>query len=365
DQLFISTTPGEAGYFRSQDPNVNAAMDFFGVDEATLQGQWNSLLPASPLAWTEALVDAARAHSTRMRLQDLQSHQLPADASLGLPAEPTLLQRVVAAGYNWSGSVSVGENVFAYAESVFHGHAAFAVDWGNTPNGIQNPAGHRDNIMDPNYTEIGIGIIQDSNPATTVGPYLVTQDFGRRGNYGDARLLGVIYTDGDLDHFYDAGEGAGGLTVTIQNGALTYTTTTMDAGGYQAAVAPGTYTVSVSGGNLQGNVFMGTVTVGSQNMKLDLDLSTVPTYGAIAGTVYGDTNLNGLFGPGESGLAGWSVYVDSDNDGQLDFGEASTTTDATGGYTFSQVATGTWTVRVMGQADYRATNPSTMERSVS
>ncbi len=365
NEIFISTDPSHPSYFRSEDADVNAALDFFGVDAATLFSQWGSLTSAPPLAWNEALYDAARNHSVRMGQQDLQSHQLPADAGLGLPAEASLLNRAVAAGYNWTGSVSVGENVFAYAESVFHGHVAFAIDWGNTPTGIQTPPGHRENLMDTTYTEIGIGIIQDNNSATTVGPLLVTQDFGHRGNYGNARLLGVVFSDGDGDQFYDAGEGIGNVTLTITNGTSTFTTTTMSAGGYQIELAPGTYSVSASGGSLSGPTFMGSVTVGAQNVKLDLNSATVPTTGGITGLVYNDANQNGTQGAGENGLAGWTVFLDADNDGQLDAGERSALTNATGTYSFTDLTPGSWTVRVTGQATYRGTSPASLAQTVT
>ena len=165
DRIFLSTNPGDPNYFRTGDPDVDGALSYFGVDAATLFSQWASLTPTAPLAWNESLIDAARNHSNRMMLQDLQSHQLPADSSLGLPAEPSLLNRAVNAGYNWSGSVSVGENVFAYAESMFHSHVAFAIDWGNTATGIQSPPGHRENIMDPRIAKSGLVSSTTPTPA--------------------------------------------------------------------------------------------------------------------------------------------------------------------------------------------------------
>ena len=243
----------------------------------TLFSQWSSVSEAPPLAWNEALYDAAHAHSDRMILQNMQSHQLPADPSLGLPAEAGLLDRSVSAGYNWSGSVRLGENVFAYTESVFHGHAAFAIDWGDTATGIQNPTGHRDNMMDAEFQEIGIAIVEETpaNP-TDVGRLVLTTDLGVRGNYGRPAALGVVFDDADGDDFYDAGEGLGGVTITISNGVNQYTTTTMDAGGWQVAVAAGTYDVVASGGGLTTSYAMGSITVGSDNVKIDLNIDAAP-----------------------------------------------------------------------------------------
>ena len=71
------------------------------------------------------------------------------------------------------------------------------IDWGNGPNGIQSPAGHRDNIMDSDWQEVGISIGFSTPPTNDdVGPEIITQDFGRRGNFGDAMITGVAFTDG-------------------------------------------------------------------------------------------------------------------------------------------------------------------------
>ena len=63
---------------------------------------------------------------------------------------------MLAAGYDFR---SLGENVYAYAEDPFHGHAGFFIDWCVSPTGIQIGAGHRVNIMNSRFTEIGIGYI--------------------------------------------------------------------------------------------------------------------------------------------------------------------------------------------------------------
>ena len=47
--------------------------------------------------------------------------------------------------------------------------------------GMQNPAGHRRNIHNARFEEIGIGVINGTNG--DVGPQLVTQDFGISGRH--------------------------------------------------------------------------------------------------------------------------------------------------------------------------------------
>ncbi len=357
EEIFLSTNSSDADYFTTADSDVNLALDFFGVDDTTLFSQWASLSEAPPLAWNEALYDASEAHNERMILQQLQSHQLPADPSLGLLAEDSLLDRAENAGYDWAGSVRVGENVFAYTESAFHGHAAFAIDWGNTSTGIQDPAGHRDNMLDPDFQEIGISIVAHTPTSSTdVGPFVVTTDFGERGNYGNPKALGVVFADADGDSFYDAGEGLGGITITLTNGGTSYSTTTMDAGGWQVAVAAGTYDVVASGGSLASALSMGSIVVGSDNVKVDLDTTAAPTTGDIAGTVFSDADADTNIDGSESRLAGWVVFADEDGDGELDAGEVSDVTDASGEYSLLAVSPGSVTVTVVEQMGFRPTS---------
>ena len=55
----------------------------------------------------------------------------------------------------------------------------------------------------------------------------------------------------DGDHFYDVGEGLGGVTVTATSTTgQAYTTTTWASGGYDLALPTGTYTVAFSGGGI-------------------------------------------------------------------------------------------------------------------
>jgi cyclophilin family peptidyl-prolyl cis-trans isomerase/protocatechuate 3,4-dioxygenase beta subunit len=97
---------------------------------------------------------------------------------------------------------------------------------------------------------------------------------------------------------------------------------------------------TVNGGG-SGGVFS-TLPVGSNN-KLAV-ISSV-TLDSIDGTVFSDLNGNGQLDAGESGIAGRTVYVDKDNSGTLTAGDAQTTTDDNGNYTFTGIAAGTYPVR--------------------
>jgi uncharacterized protein YkwD len=252
NRLLVSTNPLQA-----RDAEVQAALTYFGVSGSTLVSQWSSLTPAAPLAWSELLTNAARGHNTAMIAADTQSHQLP--------GEPALTTRATNAGYTtWS---ALGENIYAYSDTVLYGHAGFAIDWGYGPGGIQSPAGHRVNIMNKSYREVGISVVAESNSSTQVGPLVITQDFGSRSSFGNPWLLGVVYGDTNSNGRYNNGEGKGGVSVTI-SGSGNYFTTTMTAGGYQIQVPAGSYTVTFSGGGLASPISK-SVTVGSANVKVD------------------------------------------------------------------------------------------------
>ncbi|MEK6260165.1 MAG: SdrD B-like domain-containing protein [Planctomycetota bacterium] len=73
---------------------------------------------------------------------------------------------------------------------------------------------------------------------------------------------------------------------------------------------------------------------------------------SIGGNKFQDTNGNGVQNVGELGLAGVTIFLDADNDGLLDIGERSTTSDVNGNYTFTNVGPGTYTVREVVPAGF-------------
>ena len=238
---------------------ITDAIRYFNVDLTLFRSQIGTLPAVAPLAWNAVLSGTATAHSQRMIGADTQSHQLPGETGIGT--------RIPAAGYsNWS---RLGENIFAYTADPVQGHAGFFIDWGAGPGGMQTPAGHRVNMLDAGFTEVGIGVLAENNPATSVGPWVVTQDFGSRRGAG-VELLGVVIADADGDRFYDIGEGLGGVTVsaTAAGGGGRIATTTWASGGYQLDLTPGSWTVTFSGGGLNG-IITRDVTIDGQNQKLD------------------------------------------------------------------------------------------------
>ena len=80
-----------------------------------------------------------------------------------------------------------------------------------------------------------------------------------------------------------------------------------------------------------------------------------PPSSVIVGNVFNDANADGALSPGETGLAGWQVYLDLNNKDQLQTGDPTATTDAAGNYQFSGLAAGSYIVRVAPQLGWRQT----------
>lgn len=260
-------------------PGIVDALEWAGVNLLQFQSEMAAIPTRPPLAPHAGLMAAARGHSQWLFDNARQEH----DQTGGLTFEA----RIAAIGY-----VGItGENVFSYAEDADYGHAGFIIDWAHPDDtgatyGMQNPRGHRDNIHNGSYREIGVGVVIGTNTVSgnTVGPQVVTQDFGNRST---ALPLGtgVAYYDLDGDNSYDAGEGISGLTVNV-SGTTTYCLTA--AGGGWAIPIPTTATnrtVTFSGLGISQSVTMNVPS--NSNAKADLKLAYTPpvfTSPAIAAT---------------------------------------------------------------------------------
>lgn len=262
DRYISSTSP-----VQSPIPGVAGAVTGFGVTLSVLKSELAALPTVPPLAWNSNLNTAALGHNQMMIAQDSQAHVLSGESDIGT--------RIVAAGYtNWS---TYGENIFAYASSPAYAQAGFVIDWGNGTDGMQSPRGHRNNLISSGFKELGISITPENNPATAVGPLVVTQDFGDRFNRTNSSVLGVVFTDTTSDRFYNAGEGNSGVALSLAGSAGSFTTTSWASGGYQFDNVPaGSYTLSIAGPGISSSYWTRTITVGAANVKSDFDLSQQP-----------------------------------------------------------------------------------------
>jgi serralysin len=268
---------------RSTDSHTASALSFFNVNATTLYNQWQLLAPAPPVAWNENLAVSAQTYSNVMIAANAQAHNL--DEHKFEDGSVDLIGRVEAGGFTFEGGGFAGESIFSSGQSVQHAHAAFAIDWGSGPGGIQNPAGHRDLIMDSQMREVGIGIVS-ATVTPHVGPKVFTQHFAV--DYDDDPFLtGVIYRENDSNNFYSLGEGLGNITVVatdVANGQK-FTTTTYGSGGYNLELREGrSYNIVASGPGL-GQFSASGLFLGSENVKYDFVAMSAP--------LLGDANMDG------------------------------------------------------------------------
>jgi uncharacterized protein YkwD len=279
--------PGEGVLLaNTTDPEITADFEGFQVDLSLMQSQFAAIPPAQPLAFSSKLATAARAHS-----QDMFDHVFQDHPGTDGSTPATRIQGVGFVG-------SAAENVYSNAKSVAHGHAAFEVDWGGPASngGMQLPSGHRENIHNPIYREVGIGVVLGFNsapgktPLDQVGPQVVTEDFGV-AQISTPFITGVAYYDLNGNNFYDAGEGIGNVHVTVAG--ATAEAFTARSGGYAVPVSGnGSYTVTFSGSGFA-NVTKTVSVTGSKNQKVDF----TPSYSApvLAGPIVATVNRDNSY----------------------------------------------------------------------
>ena len=275
----------------TNDPDVLNAYAYFGVDLAMMQSEFDAMPAQPPLAPNACLEASSRGHSAWMLANATQSHNETNPSN-----DP--FSRMSAAGYSY---VYAGENIYAAAKSVWFGHAGFAVDWGTGTGGMQDPRGHRANLFNQYYREIGVGMAFGTNGS--VGPQLVTQDFGvSAGN--PTLATGVAYYDLNGNGQYDVGEGIAGLTVTVSGGDMTSYCVTATGGGWVVPVpaTAATRTVTFSGPNLSQSVNL--VIPAATNAKADLKLAYVAPAITSSASAAADSPFTVTFSP----VAGAASY---------------------------------------------------------
>ena len=281
---------------------------------------------AQALAFDGALNDAADNHNAWMIATDSFSHTGSGGSSS--------VDRVRAAGYVLDTPWTVAENIAnattrsptGYQDEVFLLH-----------NGLMNSPGHKANILNGSFREVGVSY--------QIGEYAgreyawTTEDFVKSGS--SIFLTGVAYSDTDKDNFYDPGEGLGGLGVSAvsTSGGQTFSTTTMDAGGYDLVLSSGSYNVTFSGSGFAS--WTQHITIAGGNVKLDLvNPATAtnpppspppppppppPQQNEISGTANGDT-LNGTAGADHiKGLLGADKLNGNDGNDSLEGNEGADT----------------------------------------
>lgn len=89
----------------------------------------------------------------------------------------------------------------------------------------------------------------------------------------------------------------------------------------------------------------------------DISVSITNNDAEIRGMKWNDIDGDGVKDSEELGLQGWTIYLDTNSNGQLDNGEISTITDAKGNYQFTNLRPGLYTVAEVQQTGWRQTFP--------
>jgi hypothetical protein len=173
------------------------------------------------------------------------------------------------------------------------------------------------------------------------------------------------------------------ITKNTTGGDGTFHFTSSDIPGYAS------FTITTTGGtgsvtipNLAPGTYHVTETVPSGWTKTDDQCSTVtvaaggptectitntknPKLGEIRGVVYEDWDGDSkpFEWKWEERLSGWTVYIDSNNNNQLDSGEPTAVTNWLGEYRFKNLTANTYTVRVVEKNGWIPTYPSTNSAS--
>ena len=95
--------------------------------------------------------------------------------------------------------------------------------------------------------------------------------------------------------------------------------------------------------------------------EIALNYSTNLAAGEINGYKWHDLNQDGVFDADESGIEGWTIYLDSDHNGKLDDGEPTTVTNTDGFYSFTDLGFGTYAVAEQTELRWSQTYSPTIE----
>ncbi len=240
--------------------------------------------PKPPLAFHPLLLAAARTHSEWMLAQDIFSHE---GANGSTPGD-----RMSAAGYVFSGWWVWGENIAWKGTTGILNPVQFTKD---SHEGLFRSPGHRENLLNPDFDEIGIGVrtgvFTVTNGATVQNYHavMITQNFARSAATPAPLVLGVVYRDTDGDGFYSAGEGLGGITVMPADGTYYAVTSTSGGFAFPAPGTSGTLVVTINGPGVPAPISK-TIPLAATNVKVDFEVIHGVPLGFVPGSARLDPN---------------------------------------------------------------------------
>lgn len=210
------------------------------------------------LAGNDKLAVSTDKHSAWMLQYDTFSHQ-------ETPSKPTYFtgvefyHRMTAAGYGAANTFTGAENIALMTQSsAINATAAILSQHA----GLFRSAGHRTNILNNAYDELGVGQNTTLKYGTSFAS-AVTENFGNKA--GSTFITGVVYNDTVKDDFFTVGEQTVGRSVTSVGAT---SDTTGGGGGYELSFAGGG--VKTVNFNLATGQVRVQVTLGTTNVKVDV-----------------------------------------------------------------------------------------------
>jgi len=206
-----------------------------------------------------------------------------------------------------------------------------------------------------------------SQPITLIAPQFVDLDSDRYVIVDNSScpttgsLTVTKLTNGGNDTFSFSGDvGNFNITTSEGTGSMTFNN-----------LVPGNYTITeinLPSGWQQTNTDCNAVAV-TAGAEATCDITNTkvgtPKLGEIRGKKFDDKYGEGAKNHREKGLAGWTIYLDTNDNGSLDSGEPFTVTKKNGIYRFKGLLAGTYHVREVGQAGWVQTYPATGEYIVT
>src|SRR5439155_23911147 len=186
-------------------------------------------------------------------------------------------------------------------------------------------------------------------------------DFDQDGaiDSGDFGLSGItVFIDLNLNHLLDATD-----TQTFTDGSCGFSFSGMIPKSYPVYIhlpdgwtqtyptspgfgLPGYHNVQVNGGFDAGGTNFGLIR---------------PSF--VSGRVFSDTNGDGVQNTGETGIANWQLFIDTNLNGIDDVSEPFGNTDSSGNYQFMLGSSGTYTVRAVQRSGWNPTLPASAART--